>query len=79
MKVKISRGAFPSVLFFSLTAEAAFAYIDPGTGAVVVGSVWPLIAAALSAAAALAVKRFWSPLKSHAGRVFGSRRRKGND
>ena len=73
------RGILLGVVFFSLTAEAALAYVDPGTGAVVVGSVWPLLAAALSAVVALLVKRFWKPLRSCALRILGSRRKRGNE
>jgi hypothetical protein len=39
-------------------------YIDPGTvGAVVGGSIWPVIAAAFAAIGAFLIKYFWNPLK----------------
>jgi hypothetical protein len=41
----------------------AFNYIDPGTGAAIVGSILPLIAAIFSAILAFLIKYFWEPIK----------------
>jgi hypothetical protein len=46
---------------FSL--NQAQAYIDPGTGGVIAGSLWPAIVAFFTAVAAFLVKHFWMPIK----------------
>jgi hypothetical protein len=38
-------------------------YIDPGTGGMILGSVWPFILLALGAVAAFFLKIFYNPLK----------------
>ena len=43
--------------------SAAFAYIDPGTGVAVIGSLGPLVLAFFSAILAFLVKVFWNPIK----------------
>ena len=54
-----------------LGATVAYAYIDPGTGGVIAGSIWPLIVAMLSAAGAFVIKYFWSPIR----RFFSRKKR----
>ena len=46
------------------TVSAAFAYIDPGTGVAVIGSLGPLVLAFFSAILAFLIKVFWNPIKS---------------
>ena len=50
-------------LYIIILSTNAYAYIDPGTGAVIIGSLWPLIAAFFAAAIAFIVKHFWHPIK----------------
>lgn len=44
-------------------SKNVFAYIDPGTGSVIAGSLWPLIVAFFLAVMAFIVKYFWKPIK----------------
>lgn len=39
-------------------------YIDPGTGGMIVGSIWPLILAVLATIGGFFVKRFYKPIKN---------------
>lgn len=51
-------------LFIAVNSnQTASAYINPGTGAAVIGSIWPVIAAFFSAMLAFLIKHFWSPIK----------------
>ena len=43
--------------------NSAFAYLDPGTGSAIAGSIWPLIVAFFSAIGAFFVRKFWNPIK----------------
>ncbi|MBR9679036.1 MAG: hypothetical protein GON13_02105 [Nanoarchaeota archaeon] len=47
-----------------LLTNNALAYIDPGTGVAVAGSLWPMLVAGLSAALAFLIKIFWTPIKN---------------
>jgi len=47
-----------------------FGYIDPGTGATIIGSIWPVIVAFFSAVFAFIVKYFWKPIKEFVLRIF---------
>ena len=39
-------------------------YIDPGTtGAIIGGSIWPIIVAVLAAVGGILLKYFWNPIK----------------
>ena len=46
-----------------LLSRSASAYIDPGTGAIIIGGIWQLIVALLAALGALLVKMFWKIVK----------------
>lgn len=50
------------------------AYIDPGTGGVIIGTIWPLIVIVFTTISAFIVKRFWKPIKG-----FFKRKDKGDD
>jgi hypothetical protein len=41
---------------------SAFGYINPGTGTVIAGSLWPVIVAFFSSIFALLVRYFWTPI-----------------
>lgn len=47
-----------------ILTEKAFAYIDPGTGGMVVGSLWPMILAILAVIGSFFVKIFYKPIKN---------------
>lgn len=51
-----------------LLSRSIYAYIDPGTGGVIAGSLWPLIVAFLTAILAFLIKYFWMPLKKIASK-----------
>jgi len=44
-------------------STSVFAYLNPGTGAAIIGSLWPLILIFFSAMLAFAIKWFWRPIK----------------
>ena len=52
-----------------------YAYIDPGTGGMIVGSIWPIILAFFAAIGAFLVKVFWRPVKG----FFSKSKDKGNE
>ena len=56
-----------------ISIKNAFAYIDPGTGSAIAGSLWPLLVAFLSAVGAFMAKFFWKPIKNS----FSKLRKKG--
>lgn len=48
---------------FILLLPNSYAYIDPGTGSTIIGSLGPLFATIFATAAAFVVKHFWKPIK----------------
>ena len=46
-----------------LSSEPAWAYIDPGTGATLIGSLGPLALALAVAVALLLLKLLWKPMR----------------
>ena len=65
-KSKLVRLKFKVISIFAIflfTAKVSLAYIDPGTGSAIAGSIWPLILAFFSAILAFLVKWFWNPIK----------------
>lgn len=44
--------------------QPALAYIDPGTGATIIGNLWPLLVAIVSGFIAFLAKKFWHPIKN---------------
>jgi len=47
----------------ALSSEAAFSYLDPGTGGAILGSLWPLLIALFMSIGAFLTKYFWKPIK----------------
>ncbi len=47
-----------------LLTNWAYAYLDPGTGSAIAGSLWPALLAFFSAVVAFALKYFWNPIKN---------------
>ena len=58
------------VVVFCLLSVDVSAYIDPGTGSVVAGSMWPILAAIFSAVTMFFVKYFWAPIKGFFSRFI---------
>ncbi len=67
-----------TIFIFSsvLASKVALAYIDPGTGSAIAGSIWPLIVALFSAVFAFTVKFFWNPIKNTTLKIFSKRDKK---
>ena len=66
-KILLMLFVFSLVFIFSTNA---FAYLDPGTGGVIIGSIWPLIVALFSAIGAFIIKWFWKPIKRAFSRIL---------
>lgn len=47
-----------------LTIPQALAYIDPGTGGMLLGSIWPFIVMIAAAIGGVIVKVFFRPIKT---------------
>ena len=52
------------------------AYVDPGTGVAIIGSIWPLIIAFFSAIIAFIVKYFWEPIKRFISKLLRLKKKK---
>lgn len=46
-----------------LLGSNVLAYLDPGTGGVLLSTIWPFIVAFFAAVGAFIVKWFWKPIK----------------
>ncbi len=64
--MKISRNALTVSLFFALVSQPAFAYIDPGTGSMVLQLVVAGVLGAL-----FTIKTWWRHLTDMTKRFFG--------
>ena len=53
-----------------ILSKSALAYIDPGTGSAMLGSVWPVLVGNLSAIGAFLIKYFWHPIRNFFSRLF---------
>jgi len=51
------------ILILIMATKPVFAYIDPGTGTALAGSLWPLIVSFFAAIGAFLIKYFWCPIK----------------
>lgn len=69
----ISRAQVAILLLFASSAPA-YAYLDPGTGSLVLQGIIAAIAAGLGA-----VSIFWSRLRSMMSRIFGRSRDRAGD
>lgn len=69
----ITKPRFLLIVCFGILvlSENVFAYIDPGTGGVLLNTIWPLIVALFSVLATFFVKWFWKPIKSTFSKIFG--------
>lgn len=57
--------------------KAALAYIDPGTGGMIIsGGIWPFIVAAFAAVAGFLLKYFFEPIKKGVKSLWARIKRK---
>jgi hypothetical protein len=61
----------------AVLAQSVFAYIDPATGGMIVGSVWPFIIGVLGAIGAFFLRNFYKPIKSNISRIWKKIKRNG--
>lgn len=61
------------ILLLIIIMSLGAGYIDPGTGSMIVGSLWPFIVASISAFFAYLARRFWYPLKNFFYRMRGGK------
>jgi len=59
---KLQKYCFLALAILLCTTKAS-AYIDPGTGGMIVGSVWPFIIAVLAVIGGFFLKYFFKPIK----------------
>jgi len=59
-----------------MTMKIVLAYIDPGTGGMIVGSIWPFIVAVLAAIGAFFLRYFFQPIKKAVLRLWEKIKRK---
>ena len=52
-------------------SKTVFAYIDPGTGGIILNTIWPLIITVFVTIGAFFTKYFWRPIKSFFSKIFG--------
>jgi uncharacterized BrkB/YihY/UPF0761 family membrane protein len=58
-------------VWFLILSNAAFAYIDPGSGSALLNTIWPLIVGVFTAIIAFLGKYFWKPIKNVFSKIFG--------
>lgn len=63
MKMKRIVLALYVSVWVAALSHPALAYIDPGTGGVLMSTIWPFIVAVFAAVIAFFVKWFWNPIK----------------
>lgn len=64
MMIRIFLHIFTSIIVLILFPCSASAYIDPGTGGMIVGgSLWPLLTAVFAGGLGLAIRFFYDPIK----------------
>ena len=60
-----------AIILGLLTATApVLAYIDPGTGSAIAGSIWPFILMVLGVIGAFFVKYFFRPIRKACAKVW---------
>jgi phosphate/sulfate permease len=64
-----SRRYFIAVLAAALCSQSASAYIDPGTGGAIVGSMVPVVGAFIAIVSAILLKYLINPIKKVSARV----------
>ncbi len=60
---KISQILIVSSVTFVILSASSLAYLDPGTGGMIINTIWPLIVTLFAAIGAFFVKWFWKPIK----------------
>ena len=54
-------------------SKSVFAYLNPGTGWVLLNTIWPLLVAIFVAVGAYYTKYFWRPIKKKISKVLKKR------
>ncbi|GEM_PF-2482099 len=60
--LKLQKSCFLALAILLCTTSAS-AYVEPGTGGMIIGSVWPFILAILVAIGGFFLKYFFKPIK----------------
>jgi len=60
--LKLQRSFFLALAILLCTTKVS-AYVDPGTGGMIIGSVWPFILAILAAIGGFFLRYFFKPIK----------------
>ena len=58
-------------IYIIALSNTTLAYLDPGTGGAIIGSIWPLIVIIFSTIGAFIVKWFWNPIKKVFSKIIG--------
>ena len=58
------------IVIIVLLSQNVLAYLNPGLGSLIIGSLWPLIVGGFVVAGAFVVKRFWNPIKNGVSKIF---------
>ena len=66
------------VLFVITIIQSSFslAYIDPGTGGMIAGSIWPMVVGILTAIGGFCVRYFFKPIKKTILKICGKNENK---
>ena len=54
-----------------VNSTISLAYIDPGTGGMIAGSIWPMIVGVLTAIGGFCVRYFFKPIKRTVLKICG--------
>jgi len=61
--MKVKKTFLASMVIFAVLSQTVVAYVDPGTGALIIGNIGQLILAFLGAVLGVLLKIFWKPIK----------------
>jgi hypothetical protein len=66
----MNKSVLISLFCILFLASSAYAYLDPGTGGIILQSLWTLIVALFIAAGAFFAKYFLNPIKKLFSKIF---------
>jgi len=61
---------FASFFVLIVLGKGVLAYLNPGLGTAIIGTLWPIIAAFFMAVGLFLIKHFWKPIKKSVSKVF---------
>jgi len=64
---------FASFFVLIVLGKGVLAYLNPGLGTAIIGTLWPIIAAILMAVGIFLTKYFWKPIKKSVSKVFNKK------